>query len=382
MPMIGREEISLYFHIPFCTKKCGYCHFYVLPDKEIFKADLLEGFLLEWSRWLPYLQNKSVATIYFGGGTPFLFGPERINKVLNQIKKDLPFVPYNSEITLEANPENVNLEEMHAYREAGINRVSLGIQTLDDALLKLLGRLHSAEKALEAVYTTLEAGISNISIDLMYDLPQQKKEHWDHTLQRIQNLPITHLSLYNLTIEPHTQFFKKSVEITKQLPDEETSLYMYEEAIKVLDGCGLKQYEISAFARENNYSKHNAGYWTARPFLGFGPSAFSYWEGKRFRNVANLNRYVESLRNGESPIDFEEKLDPEAHIRELFVIQLRLRQGVNLKEFEERHGTLPVPLKRELRRLEKENFLKFEEGLFTLTHQGLLFYEQVAIDLI
>lgn len=378
----SQEKVSLYFHIPFCTRKCGYCHFYVLPDKEIYKEELLAGFLLEWERWLPFLQNKIITTIYFGGGTPFLFGPERIEKLLNRIKADVTFASEGLEITLEANPENVNLEAMRAYQQSGINRVSIGIQTLDNDLLKLLGRLHHSETALNAVYCTAEAGIKNISIDLMYDLPLQTREHWEKTLQGIKVLPITHLSLYNLTIEPHTQFFKKQELLKKQLPDEETSLYMYEEAINVLETAGLKQYEISAFAKEGFHSKHNVGYWTARPFLGFGPSAFSYWGGRRFRNIANLKRYCELLQSGNSAIDFDEELDPEAHLRELLVIQLRLKDGVDLDTFEARHGEIDVETKKILNSLQNEGYLYTHKNLIKLSPRGILFYDKLAVDLI
>lgn len=299
-----KQPISLYFHIPFCTRKCDYCHFYVLPDKEELKDALLEGFKREWEWWLPILKEKTIATVYFGGGTPFLFGPERLATVMNYMTRDVPFSTANPEITLEANPENITLAEMTAYKSAGINRVSIGIQSLDSDLLQSLGRLHLGSTALKAVHTTSKAGIENISVDLMYDLPKQTLAHWKATLEGVVRLPITHLSLYNLTIEPHTVFFKKKDILRKELPDEQTSLAMYEEAIRVLEQHGLMQYEISAFAKPGYPSKHNLGYWTGRPFLGFGPSAFSFWEGRRFRNIANLNRYCELLKNGLSPVDF------------------------------------------------------------------------------
>jgi oxygen-independent coproporphyrinogen-3 oxidase len=381
--MIGnKEEISLYFHIPFCTRKCSYCHFYVLPDKESSKIELLDGLYQEWERWLPFLQNKTVRTIYFGGGTPFLFGPERVASVLNLIKQTATLTAAPPEITLEANPENVTLELMQAYKAAGINRISLGVQTLDDSLLQLLGRLHCGNKALEAIYTTQAAGIDNISIDLMYDLPQQTLQHWEQTLKVVSTLPITHLSLYNLTIEPHTVFFKKQAILRKLLPDEETSLAMYEMAIDILEAKGLMQYEISAFAKADYQSKHNVGYWTARPFLGLGPSAFSYWENKRFRNIAHLKKYREQLQAGLSPIDFEEELDPQAHVRELLVIELRLRTGINIKAFQEKNGAIKAEMWQVLRQLQKETFLEIDTETIKLTKRGILFYDTVASELI
>jgi oxygen-independent coproporphyrinogen-3 oxidase len=228
------DDVSLYFHIPFCKRKCDYCHFYVLPEEEKAKQRLLEGFKLELALLQPFLEKKRVVTLYFGGGTPSLFGPSRLASLLEFIKKTCQVLP-SAEVTLEANPENVTLEVMQAYAAAGINRVSIGIQTLDPNLLELLGRLHHPETALQAIHTTYQAGIRNISIDLMYDLPKQTLQHWASTLDQIKTLPLRHLSLYNLTIEPHTIFFKKQAQLRPWLPNEETSLAMYEMAIENLE---------------------------------------------------------------------------------------------------------------------------------------------------
>lgn len=386
MQMIGdlavsHDEVSLYFHIPFCTRKCDYCHFYVLPDQENAKQQLAEGFQLEWALLQPYLANKRVTTLYFGGGTPSLFGPPRIASLLQLIQNTCSIIP-SAEVTLEVNPENVTLELMQAYAEAGINRVSIGIQTLDPELLILIGRLHDPEVALHAIYATYQAGIHNISIDLMYDLPKQTLEHWNSTLQHLRLLPLRHLSLYNLTIEPHTVFFKKQSQLRPFLPNEEESLAMYEMAIEQLENIGLRRYEISAFAQPGFESQHNMGYWIGRPFLGLGPSAFSYWEGKRFRNVAHLGRYCRFLKAGQFPRDFEEQLDSEAQRRELLVIHLRLRQGVEMRKFTNQQGSLDQATQMTLNRLIEENYLCEQQGYLQLTHKGVLFYDTIAAELI
>ncbi|MFI0434745.1 MAG: radical SAM family heme chaperone HemW [Parachlamydiaceae bacterium] len=380
-PIVQKEEISLYFHIPFCTRKCDYCHFYVLPNQEKPKQQLAEGFQLEWALFAPYLINKKIVTIYFGGGTPSLFGPARIASILKMIKGTCEVIP-SAEITLEANPENITLELMQGYAESGINRVSIGIQTLDSILLKLIGRLHSAETALHAINTTLEAGISNISIDLMYDLPKQTVDHWSTTLKALESIPIQHLSLYNLTIEPHTVFFKKQAQLRPLLPNEEESLEMYEMAIQSLEKRGLYRYEISAFARPGFESQHNTGYWKGRQFLGLGPSAFSYWEKKRFRNIAHLGKYCSALREGQFPKDFEELLDLNAQRRELFVIQIRLKQGVEMNAFTAQHGPLDPITQQTLLKLIEEEFLMFKHHSYLLTHKGILFYDTIAAELI
>lgn len=383
--MIGKDfsnEFSLYFHIPFCTRKCDYCHFYVLPDKENLHEKLLEALLWEWKKNLPLMRGKTLVSIYFGGGTPSLFGPKRIHHLIEVIKKSGVLLPPNLEITLEANPEKINLSLMQDYAAAGINRVSIGIQSLDTELLKRLGRLHDSETAKQAVYTTLEAGISNITIDLMYELPNQTLQQWEETLIQIDLLPITHLSLYNLTIEPQTVFFKKRKALALLVPDANVSLAMYQLALKKLEEYGLKQYEISAFAKHDYYSRHNVGYWTGRPFLGFGPSAFSFWDGKRFQNVANLSKYHAALQVGQSPIDFTEKLNPDAHRRELLVIRLRINEGLNLQDFESTHGALEKETLSCIELLISQGLIEKNGQNLRLTAAGILYHDAIASQLI
>lgn len=369
--MVNRE-ISLYFHLPFCKRKCPYCHFFVLPERDASKELLQNALLRHLEQIKPLLANKEIPSIYFGGGTPTLFGAERVKELLSQID----FGP-DCEITIEANPEEVTLELMTAYKSAGINRVSIGVQTLDDALLKTLGRTHSASKAIEAVHTTHQAGIDNISIDLMYELPGQTIVSFKETLLQVQQLPITHLSLYNLTIEPNTAFYKRREFLTQQLPTSEDSLAMLEMAVEQIEAAGLKRYEISAFAKDGKISRHNTGYWTARPFLGLGPSAFSYFEGRRFRNHCNLNQYAESLG-----IDFEETLPYPQSVKELLAVELRLLKGLEIEEFEKRAGILPPETVYALNGLVKDEMLTLENDRIRLSSKGLLFYDSVATQLI
>ncbi len=357
-------DFSLYFHIPFCTRKCDYCHFYVIPDKPEHKNLYLEALKQEWELRKALLPSTSPLSIYFGGGTPALIGPKAIEEILSWV---LP--AQDCEITLEANPENVTKQLMQDYKNCGINRISLGVQTLDDPLLTTLSRTHSAATSLQAVADTHAAGISNISIDLMYDLPNQTLASWQKTLNQAVQLPITHLSLYNLTIEPHTVFFKKKNSL--KLPSSDTSYQMLQSALQILEKHGLHRYEISAFAKDNQISKHNIGYWTNRPFLGFGPSACSYWQGKRFRNVANLNRYAKALSQNEDPIDFSETLNPLESLKESLCISLRLLSGLPLQNW-------PPNISSGLSELEKMGLLETKHNHLRLTEKGLLFHDTVA----
>lgn len=371
----GKEPVSLYWHIPFCRKKCGYCHFYVLPDQERLKDELLEGFKLEWSLVQPRLAGKEILSVYFGGGTPSLFGAKRLETLLSLISAK------GAEITLEANPTDLSLEQLKRYFAIGINRLSIGVQSFDDTLLQLLTRQHSASLAERGVERAFQAGFSNISIDLMYDIPNQTLQSWQRTLQRAASLPISHLSLYNLTIEPHTQFFKKREALQPRMPIEEVSLQMYLRAVEELESAGLTQYEISAFCREKP-SCHNSGYWTGRAFHGFGPSAFSYWHRRRYRNVASQKLYLQALRSLQEPIDFEERLGEEASRRELLTIALRLNCGVDLESFTAQHGPLQSLTKETLLGLEREGYLLSERSTVKLTTRGRLCYDAIAAELI
>ncbi|HSX25410.1 MAG TPA: radical SAM family heme chaperone HemW [Chlamydiales bacterium] len=359
--------ISLYFHIPFCTKKCPYCHFYVIPNRLTFRNLLSEGLELEWERQKPLLEGKTIVSVYFGGGTPSLFGVEGIAPILERIQNLSP----DCEITIEANPEESSFELFSAFRSLGINRLSLGVQSLDDRALGQLERIHSAEKAKEAIFHAQKAGFENISIDLMYDLPDQTEESWRYTLNQLHELPIQHLSLYNLTIEPHTAFHKRKV----KTPPSDTSLQLLNMALEKLDAIGLHRYEISAFARNGLRSRHNLGYWTGRPFLGLGPSAFSYWEGERFRNIANIQRYIRLLKQDSSPVDFRERLPHPAHLKELLAVQLRVKEGVG-------EENIPADSRDIVEKLVNDGFLYRHHNHIRLTEKGMLFYDTVASELI
>ncbi|MDN3506334.1 MAG: radical SAM family heme chaperone HemW [Simkaniaceae bacterium] len=361
-------SLGIYFHIPFCSKKCPYCHFFVVPNKKEHRDTLLESLLLEWKRLSPKVQNHEITSIYFGGGTPALFGSKAIHTLLSAI-------PHSKEIeiTLEANPEDVTQALMQEYAQAGINRVSIGVQSLEDDSLITLGRTHNAQKALKAIEDTYSAGITNISIDLMYELPDQTSKAFENTLKKLKDLPITHLSLYNLTIEPNTAFFKK----TLNLPSPEENLKMLNAATEHLETIGLKRYEISAFAKPGYQAQHNTGYWKARPFFGLGPSAFSYYNGKRFRNVAHLHRYFRALKEGKTPVDFVESLPYPENVHELLAVRLRLLEGVDLNTYD-----LPPKTLNTLSKLESEGFLDQSKDRCKLTEKGLLFYDTVATEII
>lgn len=361
--------ISLYFHVPFCTKKCPYCHFFVVPNDLSSHALFLKGLKKEWDLLQHQIQDKEIVSVYFGGGTPSLIRAVAIADILSWMA-----LGPDVEITLEANPDDITQEAMQAFQKAGVNRVSLGLQSLDNPLLKTLGRLHSAQKAIEAVHFTAQSGIANISVDLMYEIPGQTLKTWQRTLDQLAGLPITHLSLYNLTFEPGAVFYKKQKELSPLLPSPEESLRMLEAACTTLQRLGLERYEISAFARPSFQSRHNMGYWIGRPFFGLGPSAFSYWEGRRFRNVCHLKKYLERLDCNQLPRDFDEKLSPLASLHERLAVRLRLFDGAPRQEF-------PVDPTL-LQKLVQKGWITLSPTRIQLTDQGRLFYDSVAEEII
>lgn len=333
----------------------------------------MEGLRSEWMLKKEQLQGTSIPSIYFGGGTPSLLSLHFFEEIFSWFQDLL--LTEHCEITIEANPEELSLSLLKKLKALGANRLSIGVQSLDDSSLEILGRAHSAEKAKRALFDAQKAGFENVSIDLMLDLPHQTKASWQRTLNALPSLPITHLSLYNLTIEPNTAFHKKKEVLQKSIPKDDDSLELLEMALASLDMMGLCRYEISAFAKRGYQSKHNLGYWTYRPFLGFGPSAFSYWNATRFSNVKHLLRYRDRLKNQKSAIDFEETLPYLDHLHERLVIGLRLVEGVFVDH-------LPDQTKKTLFNLQEQGFVIYDGSHWKLTKTGFLFYDTVATELI
>ncbi len=372
--MLMSGDLSLYIHIPFCTKKCPYCHFYVVANSEPLQEMLLTGLCVEWQRLRAQIEPYRIVSVYFGGGTPSLLTHKRLQTLTNLIRSEAQ-LSTDCEWTIEANPESCSAEDLSFYQSIGLNRISFGVQSFQDNLLHVLGRTHSSSKAKEAVHRAHKAGFDNITIDLMYELPHQTIDDWHTSLKEACSLPITHISLYNLTIEPHTGFARKKEELEKTLPSPEICRDMYEMAISELTNRGFDHYEISAFCKDNRYSRHNTGYWTGRPFLGLGPSAFSFFNNRRFQNTAHLVRWAHLLKDGKSPIDFVDEVSLEERKRELFAVGLRMLCGVE-------EGSVPDTCRDEVTKLIELGLLCHKKGRLHLTHKGILFHDTVASMLI
>jgi len=342
-----------------------------MPHEENGVASFLEGIELEWDLKKHLLDEHEIVSIYLGGGTPSLLTPLQIESILS-------FFPKADEITLEANPEDVSFQKMLEYRKLGINRVSIGVQSLDESTLYTIGRNHSSNKAVKAIEDTFRAGIENISIDLMYDLPNQTFFCWKKTIDKAIQLPITHLSLYNMTLEIGSLYYKDRDQIAPLMPKDELSIEMLNYAVKTLQTSGFDRYEISAFCKNGQISQHNIGYWTARPFVGLGPSAFSYYQQSRLRNICHLNKWKKSVEMGLLPIDFQETLPHPDNIHELIAVGLRVAKGIDINDF----PSLPKDTLNTLNTLVKKGFLATFKSKYFLTETGKLFYDDVASEII
>jgi oxygen-independent coproporphyrinogen-3 oxidase len=372
------QEISLYFHIPFCRKKCPYCHFYSLAEKDADKDIFLDALLQEVRVYLPLIRPKKIVSIYFGGGTPSCFGPKRIECILTALQE---LTWDDAEITLEANPESLSFDDLVAYHELGINRISLGVQSFCQADLSLLSRSHNESEVRLLIEKSCEIGLNNISLDLMYDLPSQSLDAWKQTLRKAFSLPITHCSSYNLVIEPHTAFFRKKTEIESAMPKVAESLAMRTHLLREARAAGFCQYEISAFCKPDFYSRHNVGYWQGRSFFGFGPSAFSFFN-YRFSNVSNLKKYVQSIKNGVLPIDYCDAISSQARLAELIAVGLRMNEGVHLPSLEARFGQASDVLQQTLNDLERNCLIEKCHDRYVLSRKGQLLHDEIASEII
>ena len=312
--------LSVYVHIPFCKSRCLYCDFFSTTQLDL-REQYVQALIREAHSRLSTLDSQ-LSTIYFGGGTPSMLSVEQIQRILSAIN------PTNAiEITLEANPGDLTIDKLQALRAIGINRLSIGIQSFRDEELQLLGRRHNAQQAIEAVYLAQQAGFDNISIDLMYALPNQTLAGWQSNIRQALDLHVQHISCYCLTYEPHTRL-TQLVESGKLTPaDEDTENQMYDILCDKLAANGYEHYEVSNFALKNHHSRHNSAYWNDTPYIGLGAGAHSYDGTTRRWNIDDLPAYINGLSNGSQYWE-EEHLTPDQKNMEYIMLGLRTSDGI------------------------------------------------------
>lgn len=340
MTPADKRRLGLYLHIPFCMSKCAYCDFYsYTPKNERVYERYTDALVSHMEHYRSAAADCAPDSVYIGGGTPTALPEEYLLKIIRAVKKNFS-VCKNAEFTLEANPATVSAKGLKRLRRAGINRLSLGLQSADERELKLLSRRHTRADFEESFYAARSAKIDNISVDVMFGIPGQTPESLFGTLDYVTRLRPEHISLYNLKIEPGTAFgAKRRSEL--MLPDEDTEYEMYISACRFLEERGFKQYEISNFARPGKTSRHNLKYWNCQEYLGLGPSAHSYFNGTRFSFVRSIDRYMRGIENmgGEIIIaEGSEQITGKALMGEYIMLRLRLTEGIPLSEFRRRFG--------------------------------------------
>lgn len=400
---LGRDlarGLALYLHIPFCTVRCPYCDFNTYQGLLHLLPPFVEALEREIRLWGDLLGRPPLRTLFLGGGTPSLLDPSHLERLLRAVEE--AFAPRRGmEVTLEANPDDVEEGRVRAYRALGVNRLSLGVQSLEDRFLRLLGRRHSAEAARRAYRAARRAGMGNINLDLMYGLPGQTLEEWRRDLDAALALAPDHLSAYCLTLEPGTPMERWVREGRLPAPDEDLAAEMYREAHERLGRAGYRHYEISNWARPGRESRHNRVYWRAEPYLGLGPGAHSYLGGCRFREVPWPGAYIRRVegwwRRGAvrvealtpeglralGPVEGAQALTREEEMDEFLFLGLRLAEGVREGEFRRRFGEdLGRRYGPALGELEALGLLERRGGRVRLTLRGWLLSNEVFVRLV
>ena len=386
------DTVSLYIHIPFCETKCPYCDFNTYAGIEPLIPEYVDALIQEarfWGDALSRPQPQAVGTVFFGGGTPSYLPPGDIARVLDEVRAAFSLATA-AEITLESNPGDINAERIEAWLKAGINRLSIGVQSLDDGLLQLLGRRHTTQEALDAHHTARNGGFASINMDLMYGLPYQTLDQWRATLEEALEDGPEHISMYSLTLEEGTPL-EASVRLGRvPLPDPDLAADMYQLAGKLAEEAGYGHYEISNWALPGRECQHNLTYWRNKPYLGIGPGAHSYLNGYRFSNLRSPRRYaqlaaaldaakVRPVDLGEyGLLDMIEAIDQRLEMAETMMLGLRLSEGVSQGAFLRRFGVGLVetygPQIDELLGLE---LLAWQEDRLVLTARGRLLGNEV-----
>lgn len=377
----GTKKLGIYVHIPFCRSKCEYCDFYSLGgsrDRRVTDEYLqaLADHIAEAGKLAP---DYEVDTVYFGGGTPSFFGAGGLNQILDEIMHRF-HISADPEITLEANPDSINPTELRRLLRGGFNRISIGVQSDDDEMLRKLGRPHTFEQARLAVLRAREAGFANLSLDLMYGLPNQTPERWLQTLEHVLKLRPEHLSCYGLRVEQNTPLWEYQQEAN--LPSDDTQAQMYLDACAMLRDYGYEHYEISNFARPAFASRHNLKYWTGGEYLGFGPSAASDFTGKRFTIVRDLPGYIAGIREKGEVLSECEAIALRERAGEYVMLRLRISEGISAAEYE-RSFLMPfAPLEKLLERFAEKGLAERFGERWRLTEQGWLLSNRIIVALL
>ena len=378
------KQTACYIHIPFCDHKCIYCDFY-----SIITSDNIQSFLESLNKEIrhyaeKYSEGRELISIYFGGGTPSLMQPEYLYEIIQTIKENFA-VGNVAEISMETNPGTVSLEKLKMFREIGINRISIGIQSFDDDDLRFLTRIHNSKDAIRTVNDAVNAGFENISLDLIFNLPGQTKKKWLENLRQSINLPINHISAYSLILERGTILNKMVLDGKVKIADEDYDAELYQDTIEYLTSNGFYQYEVSNFAKPGFECVHNNAYWHYLDYFGFGTSAHSFIAGKRWWNFSSLKMYIEKIENSGNAVAGSEVISNEKAIDEFIMLELR-SSGLNLEKLNIQFG---IEIKEWLKNkypyfelLKNQNFVTIENNTVKMTPNGYAICDEIIKELL
>lgn len=371
------SPLGIYVHIPYCVRKCNYCDF---CSRGIgcspVKDEYIDRLISEIRAYGKY-GKMSVSTVYFGGGTPSLLSPKQLEKVAFALDLTFDFEK-NVEFTLEANPGTLDADKLSAFRSLGVNRLSLGVQSVNSNELSSLGRIHTYDDFLDSYLTARKCGYDNVSVDLMYGIPEMTPFSLRHTLDTVLGLSPEHVSLYGLIIEEGTPFFNMQDRLS--LPSVDDECDMYYDSASLLASHGYSHYEISNYARPGFESRHNLKYWRAENYIGFGASAASYFDGKRYVNTKNIDEYISSAGLN---YEGEELLNDGERAYEYVMLRLRLREGFSLREYRERFGMDFLTERRELvKRLVASGLAELSDDRFSLTERGFYVSNSILTEIL
>ncbi|MCK5436437.1 MAG: radical SAM family heme chaperone HemW [Desulfobulbaceae bacterium] len=384
LPDCKDKTASLYVHIPFCRTKCGYCSFVSFPAIDFNLTNYMEGLLkqAETMSCHPWIRKRRFKSLFVGGGTPTIYDEKSLARL---IKNCLRLFKFESEpeITVETNPNTVTLDKLITLAAAGVNRLSIGIQSFSDRLLKLLGRSHSAADGLNSVKSARTAGFTNINLDLMYGLPYQTIADWEETLGTAVTLSPEHLSIYELTVEEGTRFAERADKGELVLPHEDTVIEMEAVTRNITQKAGYQRYEISNFAKSDRKCAHNINYWENRNYVGLGAAAFSCFSGVRVQNITDPAEFARLTQKEMPPFLKAESLSNEARFRETVIMGLRMLSGVSITMAKQRFNLTPQTYYGEtLQKLIENDLIQISGDHMRLTEKGLPLANQVMAQLV
>ncbi|MCB9206805.1 MAG: radical SAM family heme chaperone HemW [Ignavibacteriales bacterium] len=374
------KNTAIYIHIPFCDHKCIYCDFYSLINYDNLKEylDALKREIIYYAD--RYSKDRIIDTIFFGGGTPSFMTPNYIGEIISTINKNFILSNY-AEITLETNPGTVEITKLKDFRNAGVNRISIGIQTFDEDELKFLTRIHNKKTAIDTVNNSFDAGFENISIDLIFSLPNQTKETWEENLEIAAGLPIKHISAYSLILEKGTILNKMVLDGKVKMAEENHDAELYEITMKYLTVKGFNQYEISNFAHPGFECKHNQYYWEYKDYLGFGTAAHSFVNGVRWWNYSSLKKYIHEINLNQTAIRGKENLTQDEMFEEFVMLGLRSK-GINLDEINKYSPTWYFEKKKIINSFIEQRYLVEKNNYLSCTQKGYMICDEIINNLL